>query len=91
MMERMSAEEFLEWMAFDRIEPFGDRRTDLNFALIRTQMANMMRSKDQPAYKLDEFMLRFDHDPDKPKQTPERILSIMKMLAAASKKKTANA
>lgn len=35
----MSIDELREWQAFDRVNPIGDYRTDLNFASLAQQVA----------------------------------------------------
>ena len=72
--ERMSSEELTEWMQYYEICPFGEERHDINAALIAQTIANVNRSKDQPAYKLEDFMITFDKEvkePDYEKQYNE--------------------
>jgi hypothetical protein len=86
MMARMPASEFIEWVAFDRIEPFGDRRADIHSALIRTMMANMFARKEgDPPFPVEDFIPSFEPRPERI-QTPEQQLNLMKMLAVISKK-----
>lgn len=47
-------------MAFFNIEPFGEQRADMRAALIACVMANAWRGKNQNAFKLDDFILKFD-------------------------------
>lgn len=55
----MTAEEFAEWRAFERVEgPFGDRRLDSLAALICTTVANAWRGKRKP-YELKDFILQW--------------------------------
>lgn len=47
----MSAREFAEWMAFDSLEPIGQRREDLRMAVLAALIANQWRGKDTEPYK----------------------------------------
>lgn len=42
----MSAVEFDEWMAFDGLEPIGDRRADVLTGVLGALIGNQWRSKD---------------------------------------------
>ena len=50
-LARMSAAEFAEWMAFDSLEPIGQRREDLRMAVLAALIANQWRGKDTEPYK----------------------------------------
>jgi hypothetical protein len=62
------------------LEPFDETRADYRAASIATMIANVHRGKDQRAYKLEDFVLKFG---EKPKQTPEDHLLIAKLFAAS--------
>lgn len=53
----MSSSEFSEWMAFFAEEPFGDRRTDLQAAIIASTVANVNRTKDSAPVPLETFLV----------------------------------
>ncbi len=73
LMARMSGSEFQEWMAFDQIEPFGDRRADLLCGILGSIMANLHgRAKDDPAFTPDMFMPKFDPEPEEVQDTAEQ-------------------
>ena len=42
---RINSDEFGWWMAYDRIEPFGEERADLRIAQLCALIANINRSK----------------------------------------------
>lgn len=46
-------------MAYHSRSPIGPERADLRAALIAQTMANAWRGKNQRAYKLDDFVLKF--------------------------------
>lgn len=58
----MSSREFAEWMAFYRIQPFGEWRRDLRMAMLAAQITNVMtRTKDSdPVTDPKVFMPDFE-------------------------------
>ena len=58
LVNTMTVDEFLRWMAFSSLEPFGDDRADWRSAMIMAQQANMNRKKGRAAYKPDRFLLQ---------------------------------
>lgn len=58
----MSSQDISEAMAYERVEPFGDRRADMRAALIACTVANKER---RTPLKMSDFMLNFDK-PKKP-------------------------
>lgn len=61
--QRVDAREFAEWMAFDRIEPFGDRRADLRSATVAATIANCHRGRSSSRIYPRDFMPDFDREP----------------------------
>jgi hypothetical protein len=81
MLATTSSRELSEYMAYDRLSPIGDERADLRSALIATVLANVNRDpKKQRAFKLDDFLLRFE---EKPAQTADEMLRIAEVITAA--------
>jgi len=56
--EDIDSAEFSEWIAFDKIEPFGEQRADLRAGIVSATMANMW-SKGKRLVPAD-FMPTFD-------------------------------
>lgn len=52
LFARMSSAEFAAWIAYDRIQPIGDRRLDLNFAHLCALIASALSGHDR---RIDEF------------------------------------
>lgn len=54
----MSQAEFVDWLAFYNVEPFGGLRGDIHTALIVTMLANANRNpkKKMTPFKPSEFM-----------------------------------
>lgn len=82
MMERMPSSEFEEWKILYQIEPFGDKRGDIQAALIAQTVANMLRDPKAKAYPLDMFLLSFEPKPKPKPQTAEQIMQIMLIVQA---------
>lgn len=76
MMERMSASEFYDWMVLERMEPFGDRRADIQAGIVASTIANIHRSEKSKPYSPIDFMPRFE-EPQQARQTPEQHLKMM--------------
>lgn len=75
----MSAREFAEWMAYCRLEPFGEERADLRSAIVAKTVADVNTPKGKRRAKLTEFMPRFE----KEEQTVDQQIGIAAMLTAA--------
>lgn len=58
----MSSHEFTEWMAFFRLQPFGEWRRDYRMATLAAVIVNALtRSKESdPIRKAEEFMPDFE-------------------------------
>ena len=60
LLSRCSSQELTEWQAYYNIEPFGEYRADIRSAIIACVLANVNRGKNTPAFKVDDFMPKFD-------------------------------
>ena len=82
--QRMSSRELSEWMAFYRIEPFGDVRGDVQAAVIAqsTLAPHMDKGKKPP--ELVELMPFTDN---KKEQTQDDMQSMCQAFAGAFKRK----
>jgi len=58
-LSHISSKEISEWMAYNRIEPFGEERADIRSAIIACTLANVYRGKDKPPFKIDDFIPTF--------------------------------
>ena len=79
MLEGISSKLFVEWMAFNAIEPFGTEAGFLGHAITASTVANANRAKNQKAYKPNDFMPEFDKRP----QTVDQMLQIAQALTIA--------
>lgn len=80
--QRVSSREFAEWMAYYRLEPFGELRHDLQSAIIASVIANVNRNPKKHAkpFKVDEFMPDFGTPEEEEPMTPEQALEHVKRL-----------
>jgi hypothetical protein len=56
----MSSEEFVEWIAFHNVDPWSEYRADLRNAIVACIIANANRGKRQRAFKVDDFIPKFN-------------------------------
>lgn len=61
--QQVSSREFAEWMAYNRIEPFGYERTDLGHAITAATVANSVKGKKGRTAKIIDFLPRFSLKP----------------------------
>lgn len=58
MLERLGADELVEWMAWERITgPLGQARQDIQMAHLCCVLANLQRSSKAKPFKIEDFML----------------------------------
>lgn len=80
MLERMSAREFTEWMMLEQIEPFGDRRGDVQAGTVAATIANVNRAKKtDKIFTPFDFMINWEPEPER-QQTPQQQLDTMYLL-----------
>jgi hypothetical protein len=76
----MPASDFYEFMLYEQLEPFGDRRGDVQAGVIAATIANVNRSKSTDRYfKPTDFIPDWEPKPVV-QQTPEQIFNIMKII-----------
>ena len=84
----MSSREFAEWVAYSRIEPFGERRADLRSATVAQVMYNMWRGSSDPAKTAADFMPDFERAKGAQQQTVEQMqANLMRALGGLLKRK----
>ena len=72
----VSVREYVRWLAFYRLCPFGPVRGDLQAGIVAATAANIMGAK--PQAKPGDFLLEFHKA--KKAQTPDQIMAICKMI-----------
>ena len=55
LQSRMDASEFAEWVAYAKIEPFGEIRNDQRFGVLAATMVNLYRKRSQTALTWRDF------------------------------------
>ena len=64
MLGRMDSTELAEWMAYDRIEPFGDQRADLRSAILCQQILAPYLKEGAKLPDLKRFMPFVEQEPE---------------------------
>lgn len=80
LLATITARELIEWQVFDSIEPFGDRRADLQAGSIRQAILAVNTKKGKKVPTLQECSLDFE---PKKKQTESEIEMMLKSLVIA--------
>lgn len=55
----INSAEFSEWIAYSRVEPFGEERGDLRAGIVASTIANSASSKSSKKFAPGEFMPDF--------------------------------
>ncbi len=78
----MPYSEFIEWIAYSRIEPFGDERADWRAALVASVDAevNRGRTKRKKPFQPKDFLLSFEGPK---RQTWQSQLQFVELLNSA--------
>lgn len=79
----IDSKEFLRWMAFSRLEPFGQQADDHRFARLAALLANINRDpkKTPRPYTADDFMPDYDEAYIEAEvMTPEETLQMVRGL-----------
>jgi len=71
LRRRMSAEEFTQWAAFYRLEPWGEARADLRSGVVASLLFNIHKGKDTEPLSPADFLL-FQDKEARTAETPAR-------------------
>ena len=89
MLQRMmTVEDFYEYVAYNKLEPFGEDREDMRAALVPHMLANYF-SKKGKAPKYDDFLLSNmlgDEKQPKKRQSHKQMAATLKALFMSSQK-----
>ena len=77
LLNRISAQELTEWMAYDKVEPFGPAREDFRAGMITAPLINLWTAKGATKAKAVDWIV--NTDPTEQQQSDEA----MKMLLFA--------
>ena len=64
-MAEMPGLEFQYWLEFMRTEPIGHQREDINFALLKKQIAGIAGNADKT---VDDYLIKWG-EPEEPEET----------------------
>lgn len=84
--QEISSKEFSEWVAYNKIDPFGQDRNDLGAAIISATVCNVNRSKGSRPYKPADFMPDFGNQ-KRAEQTCEQQIAMLKNFAKKHNRK----
>lgn len=73
MLAEMTSAQLSEWMAFYRLEPWGEERADLRAGIVASTIANSNRGKGQKPFKPQQFMP--DFEPETEEQAAARLMA----------------
>lgn len=85
-MEQLDSKELSEWIAFSKLEPFGEEREDLRTALICCTIANVNRDpKKKPTpFEVSDFMPKFEDDKEPDWQNQLEKVKMLNMAFSAN-------
>jgi hypothetical protein len=79
MLAEITAEQFVEWVAYSDVEPWGEERADLRAGIIAAEIANTpprffgKAGKVRPA----DCMPKFGREPEKPQTGRQMAVAAM--------------
>lgn len=75
--EAMTADEFLDWLAYYQVEPFGEFRADLRAGIITSNLMNLHLKKGAKPLQPSDFMP--DFTPQELKRlSPDQMIDFVK-------------
>jgi hypothetical protein len=60
MLAEMTSAQFAEWIAYNKLEPFGEEREDLRMGIVASTIANANLPKGKKPYKPADFTPTFE-------------------------------
>lgn len=82
MLRRRTAKWFRDWEIYHELEPFGEIRADYRIATLVQMLYNVNRGPKQKALPLEDFLLKFEAQEQKPRPKQDQF-ALMKLLAEA--------
>lgn len=87
LLARMSGRELTEWMAYDRIDPFGSERDDLRAGSLASPLVNLWLAKGETRTRPSDWIMKFDPPEPPDPQDWREMRRLLEGLAAAMKGK----
>jgi hypothetical protein len=74
LLASLDSAELTFWMAFDRVDPFGQERGDLRAGMIAANYSNWKRSPNAERFKPSDFMWKYGGGETAiEEQTPDQV------------------
>lgn len=81
-------EDFLGWVAYYRLEPWGEERADLRAGIVAAAMRNSMRGRGTRSFRASDFMPRFGNSrAQSDQEVAARLLAYVKAAKAVAQLK----
>jgi Protein of unknown function (DUF4035) len=77
-IERLDINEFVEWMAYNELDPIGEWRSDVRAALICDTLAKVFGGSTTTT--IDSFMLKFGNETAERPASPEDLKAKVLMI-----------
>lgn len=81
--DSIDSNEFAHWLAYYKLEPWGEERADLRQAYTSCIIANLFLSKGQKAYEVADFMYKSEDGKQKVMSIKEMEM-VCRMMAQSS-------
>ncbi len=88
LLAKMTSRQLAEWIAYYRMEPWGEDRADLRSGIVASTMANINRKKGASPFKPEDFMPRFDKKKETVPDTQKIREAMTRLVAIQNRKKT---
>jgi hypothetical protein len=62
LLTELDSRELTAWMAYEAVEPFGERRANLHAGIVAATVANVNRDKHARAFQPTDFLLEFGRE-----------------------------
>ena len=84
MLSEITSAQFAEWLAYSRIEPWGEERDDLRTGILASMIENIFRDKGKKPAKPSDFILNFEPE-DEQTRVQRMIESVRRSLGGGRK------
>lgn len=89
----MDSQELTDWAAYERLEPFGDRTTQMMIAQLTALVGSIVQEKGRPPIKVESLMPKYVEDADDAgddwRAMKKRMMAITQALAKEADGKSA--
>ena len=62
LLGELDSRELTAWMAYESVEPFGERRANLHAGIVAATVANVNRDRHARAFQPTDFLLEFGRE-----------------------------